>query len=270
MSVGHYENFPVASIALPAHLRQPVKVIYRFARSADDIADEGVMPAAERLSRLDAYRHQLNLIAAGRTAKEPLFVDLQRVIAAHRLPLEPFYDLLDAFEQDVTTTRYPTFDELLDYCRRSANPVGRLMLHLYDAATAQNVLDSDQICTGLQIANFLQDVAIDCGKGRIYLPQDELTRFGVAEAQIHASDPSGQWPALMRFQVDRCDQLLLGGSTLGSRLRGRMGLELRMIVAGGRRILRKIMLAKGDVYAHRPVLRAADWPLLVARSVLRF
>lgn len=269
MSAGHYENFPVASLALPAHLRGPVKVLYRFARSADDIADEGDLSASERLSRLDAYRHQLNLIAVGRRTNVALFADLAEVVRDRELPLEPLYDLLDAFEQDVTTTRYHSFEQLVDYCRRSANPVGRLMLHLFRAYTHENLRQSDQICTALQLANFLQDVGIDYRKGRVYLPQEDLARFGVSEAQIAASDASGPWESLMRFEAERCDALFIGGSPLARRLKGRLGLELRMIVAGGRRILAKIRSARGDVFARRPVLGAFDWPRIVARSILR-
>src|SRR5262245_25803800 len=161
MSVGHYENFPVASWLLPGALRPAVAAIYWFARTADDFADEGDAPAADRLVRLDAYRADLDRIAAGTAPVLPVLARLAPVIAAHGLPLRPFRDLLDAFSQDVVKTRYASFDEVLDYCRRSANPVGLLMLHLFGAASAENACRSDAICTGLQLANFWQDVAVD-------------------------------------------------------------------------------------------------------------
>ena len=271
MSVGHYENFPVASVLLPAHLRRPVAVIYRFARTADDFADEGDLPQAERLELLDAYRRELRRIDAGERPATALFADLSAVIAAHRLPLQPFFDLLDAFSQDVVKPRYANFDEVLDYCRRSADPVGRLMLHLYAAVPGPNASTylawSDSICSALQLINFWQDVEIDLAKDRIYLPQDEMARHGVTEAQLRERDAGGGFTPLMRFQIDRARSMLLAGAPLARRLPGRIGLELRMIVQGGLRILEKLERVEGDVFRHRPTLRPLDWPLMLWRSV---
>ena len=269
MSVGHYENFPVASVLLPAPLRHPVAVIYRFARSADDFADEGDLPAAARLAQLDAYRQELRRLETGAAPHEPLFAELGQIVRQYRLPLQLFHDLLDAFSQDVVKGRYADFAELADYCRRSANPVGRLLLHLFDAATADKLKLSDAICTSLQLINFWQDVAIDWRKDRVYLPQDELRRYGVAESQIASADVSGAWSALMRFQVERARMLMHEGAPLGRALPGRIGLEIRTIVQGGLRILEKIDKAGGDVYHRRPVLRAYDWPLLLLRALPR-
>ena len=268
MPVGHYENFPVASWLLPAPLRRPVSVIYRFARSADDFADEGEAPVAERLARLDAYRTELRRIEAGESPRGPLFHELREVIAAHRLPLEPFYDLLDAFSQDVTKSRYANFAEVMDYCRRSADPVGRLMLHLYRRFDADNLAYSNAICTALQLVNFWQDVDIDFRKDRIYLPQEDMARFGVSERQIAARDASGGWRDLMRFQVERARAMMLRGSPLAKRLPGRIGLEIRAVVQGGLRILEKIESVRGDVFRRRPVLTARDWPLVLARALV--
>lgn len=268
MSVGHYENFPVASLLLPAPLRRPVSVIYRFARSADDFADEGHLPGAERLACLGAYRTELRRLEAGESASSSLFRELLEVIAAHRLPFEPFYDLLDAFSQDVTKSRYASFAEVMDYCRRSANPVGRLMLHLYGRIDDENLACSNAICSALQLINFWQDVEIDFRKDRIYLPLDEMARFGVSEGQIAARDASGGWWDLMRFQIARARSMMLEGSPLVGRLPGRIGLEIRAVVQGGLRILEKIEGARGDVFRYRPVLRSWDWPLLFARALI--
>jgi len=268
MSVEHYENFPVASLLLPAPLRRPVAVIYRFARSADDFADEGDLAASARLALLDGYRAELGRIKAGRAPSTPLFRELGEVIAAHRLPFEPFYDLLDAFSQDVTKQRYASFAEVMAYCRRSADPVGRLMLALYGSADDENVARTDAICTALQLINFWQDVEIDFLKNRIYLPQDEMRRFGVTEAHIAARDASGGWWSLMRFQIERARSLMLAGAPLAVSLRGRIGLEIRTVVQGGLRILEKLERAQGDVFRHRPVLKALDWPLIFCRAVL--
>ena len=166
-----------------------------------------------------------------------MFERLAAVIAKYQLPLKPFYDLLSAFKQDVETTRYASYDDVLDYCARSANPVGLLMLHLYGAADEQNVRDSDAICSALQLINFLQDVAIDQQKERIYLPMEDLSRFAVSAAAFERPEAHGKWSALMRFEVARARALMLSGAPLALRLRGRIGWELRLVVQGGLRIL---------------------------------
>ena len=268
MSVGHYENFPVASLLLPAALRRPVSVIYRFARSADDFADEGDLTPEARLALLDGYRGELDRLKGGTPPAAPLFQELCEVIQAHGLPLAPFYDLLDAFSQDVRKARYASFAEVMDYCRRSADPVGRLMLHLYGKSDGINVAASDSVCSALQLINFWQDVEIDFRKNRIYLPQDEMARFGVTEAQIAARDASGGWWDLMRFQVERARALLLSGAPLALRLPGRISLEIRAVIQGGLRILEKLERARGDVFRHRPVLYRLDWPLILCRALL--
>jgi squalene synthase HpnC len=255
-------------VLLPARLRRPMAVIYWFARRADDFADEGDHSPAKRLALLEGFREALRGLAAGKPADDPFFASLGEVIATHRLPFQPFHDLLDAFSQDVTKARYSDYAEVLDYCTRSANPVGRLVLHLFGAAGEREHLQwSDAICTSLQLINFWQDVAIDYAKDRVYLPQDELTRFAVTEAQIAAGDANGAWPALMRFQVERARALMLAGAPLVRRLPGRMGLELRTIVQGGLRIAEKIDRVHGDVFRRRPVLRPADWPVLLMRAL---
>ncbi|HET9042252.1 MAG TPA: squalene synthase HpnC [Burkholderiales bacterium] len=270
MSVGHYENFPVASVLLPRRLRPAVAAIYWFARSADDFADEGDLAPAERLARLDCYREALRGIASGRPAADPRFERLAGAIRAHGLPLQAFHDLLDAFSQDVVKRRYANFDEVLDYCRRSANPVGLLMLHLFRAATAQNIRWSDAICTALQLINFWQDVAIDLRKDRIYFPRDEMARHGVSEADLFAARAEAPFRELMAFQVSRARALLESGAPLARAVGGRSGFELRMVVQGGLRILEKIDRVRGDVFRHRPALRGSDWLLMLWRAAARY
>jgi squalene synthase HpnC len=267
MAVKHYENFPVASLLLPRHFRHPVAQIYRFAREADDFADEGDVPDEVRIQQLASFGAELRRIERGLKPEIPWFSTLAAVIRDYHLPLEAFRDLLSAFTQDVTQKRYANFDQVLDYCRLSANPVGRLLLELYGTATPQNLEDSDAICSSLQLINFLQDIAVDFGKGRIYMPQDELARFRISETQIANHDAGGNWRAFMAYQVDRARALLMSGAPLGRRLEGRIGLELRMIVQGGNRILEKIGRIEGDVFRQRPVLKWFDWPLLLARAL---
>jgi len=267
MSVDHYENFPVASILLPARLREPVQIIYAFARSADDLADEGDATAAERLQALGAYQMELERIADGNMPDTALFRDLAQVITDYRLPLQPFYDLLSAFSQDVVTTRYANFPDLLDYCRRSADPVGILMLHLYEAASEENLRDSHAICSALQLINFWQDVAVDWDKDRIYLPEEDRLQFGVNEPQIAAGTNDAAWQNLMRFEVERARALLLAGAPLAVRLPGRVGWELRLVVQGGLRILEKIEAVDYDVFHRRPKLGRVDWLRLSMRAL---
>jgi len=260
--VDHYENFPVASYLLPARLRRPVEVIYAFARSADDIADEGELSEHERIAGLRAYDDALEQIAAGREPHGQLFRDLAVVIRQFKLPIELFYDLIDAFRQDVTKTRYADFAELLDYCRRSANPIGRLLLHLEQKTDAPNLTRSDAICSALQLINHWQDVAVDWQKnqaGRVYLPQDDLLRFGLADRDIAAAVVTPAWSEMMRFQTGRARQLLWSGRPLVSAMSGRFALELRMIVAGGACILDKIDAVNGDVFRFRPQMTRWDW-----------
>ena len=269
MPVDHYENFPVASLLLPARLREPVEAIYAFARSADDIADEGDADAATRLAALDAYRGQLDAIAAGGEPDDPMFQRLARSIREWQLPLPLFRDLLDAFSQDVVKTRYRDFDELLDYCRRSANPIGRLLLCLYRAETKHNLHASDAICSALQLINFWQDVAVDWQKSRIYLPSDSMARFGVGEDHVANARSDPAWSALMAFEVGRARKMMLDGAPLARRLPGRIGLELRLVVEGGLRILERIEAVGYDVFGHRPSLGRADWARLVWRATTR-
>ena len=266
MAVEHYENFPVASILLPKRLRRAVEVIYNFARQADDIADEGDLPDEERLARLDEFRAELKRIENGEPPQSPLFDALTEIVKKYQLPLQLLHDLLDAFSQDVLKKRYANYDELLDYCRRSANPVGRLLLHLYDAATPQNLAYSDDICTSLQLINFWQDVQKDYAIARIYLPQDEMARFGVSEAHIAAGRADQAWQALMQFQVQRARDMMRHGTPLGSILSGRIGLEMRLIIAGGNRILSKLEKSQYDMFRHRPLLRPLDWLIMLLNS----
>ncbi|MCD2516639.1 squalene synthase HpnC [Massilia sp. G4R7] len=267
MPVEHYENFPVASFLLPRRLVPAVEAIYAFARSADDIADEGNATPPERLAELERYGRELEAIERGAVPAEPMFARLAGVVAQYRLPVKPMHDLLSAFRQDVVTTRYADYTALLDYCRRSANPVGRLLLELYDAVDERNLRDSDAICTSLQLINFWQDVAIDLAKGRIYIPQEDLERHLVPESELGREPSNPAWRALMRFEVDRARALMLSGAPLALRLPGRVGWELRLMVQGGLRILESIEKVDYDVFARRPTLHASDWIVVAWRAM---
>jgi squalene synthase HpnC len=263
MGVGHYENFPVASLLLPARLRPAVRAIYRFARTADDLADEGDAPAVERLAALRALGRELDALDAPGTD----WPDLASAVSRHALPLAPFHDLLSAFAQDVTTHRYADYAALADYCRRSANPIGRLLLALYRRSEPALAAMADAVCTGLQLTNFWQDVRVDWDKARVYLPQEDLRRFGVDELQIARGRVDEAWRALMAFETARARALLQRGAPLAVALGGRVGVELRLVVQGGLRILERIDTAGGDVFGRRPALSARDWTVMGWRAL---
>ena len=269
----HYENFPVASVFLPRHLRGPIALIYSFARQADDFADEGDLSIEERLGLLDDFREQLDLLQAYINPKREFFLVLGKMIRSKKLPLSPFYDLLNAFSQDVVKTRYANYDEVLAYCAQSANPIGRLLLHLYGQASPENIKLSDHLCSALQLINFLQDIADDfkknADKQRIYLCQDEMAKFGVTEQMIADQVVNANWQQLMRFNLDRTSRLLQAGKPLGRILKGRIGFEMRMIIAGGERIICKLNQVNGDIYHHRPTLQPLDWLRIFFKALLK-
>lgn len=268
----HYENFPVASIALPKRLRHPVALIYNFARQADDIADEGHYKPEHRLAMLEGYKRQLDIIKENGKSNSIFFIEFGEMIYKENLPLQPFYDLLNAFTQDVTKTHYANFDEVLDYCELSANPIGNLLLHLFGKATPENLVYSNNVCTALQLINFYQDVAIDYDatfhKKRLYLCQDEMQQYHVTEAQIASQHVNQHWEQFMMFNIERAEAMLKAGKPLEQVLPGRMGLEMRMIIGGGEQIIYKLKKVRGDVFKHRPTLKAWDWPLILLKALL--
>lgn len=254
----HYENFPVASFAVPARLRGPVAAIYAYARTADDFADEDERTPEARLALLRDYGCRLDAMAAGNPGNDPVFIALDDCCRRFRLPLSLFHDLLDAFRQDVTKKCYTDFAEVLDYCRRSANPVGRLLLHLYGEAEPGRLSHSDAICSALQLINFLQDIRQDYHEhGRIYLPQRDMRECGVSEDAVAAGRTDPAMLRLVDLQLDRIRGLLATGAPLAWQLRGRLGLELRMILFGARRVLDRLAAQREDVF-RRPRLTRMD------------
>ena len=270
MSVDHYENFPVASWLCPPALRPPIVAIYRFARTADDIADEGEATSTERVADLDAYRADLLAVAADRppSSRWPdVFIPLEHAIAAHRLPLPLLGDLLDAFRQDALQTRYADRAELLDYCRRSANPIGRLLLHLYDVADARSLAQSDAICSALQLANFWQDLGVDASRDRLYVPAADALRHGVATDELLARRDSVRVHALVGELVSWARALMLSGAPLVHAIGGRAGWELRLVVQGGLRVLERIDRLGGATLLSRPALGWRDAPVIGWRAL---
>lgn len=274
----HYENFPVASVFLPHHLRDPIALIYSFARQADDFADEGDLTAKRRLELINDFRDELDLLHAYIKPQTAFFRVLGAMIKANKLPYEPFYDLLNAFSQDVTKNRYSNYDEVLEYCKRSANPIGRLLLHLYGQSNTNNIQLSDHICSALQIINFLQDIAIDFKKNeskqRIYLCQDEMASFGITETKIQnfvdeKQNIDDNWQKFMLFNLHRVSALLNTGKPLGRILTGRIGFEMRMIIAGGERIISKISKVNGDIFRFRPTLNHWDWLVIFVKALMK-
>lgn len=282
VGVDHYENFPVASLLCPPALRPAVVALYGFARTADDLADEGDAPAAQRLADLAAYRQALHAALATPTDGQPLasadpgadaarwarvFGPLARAQQQHRWPPALLHDLLDAFEQDVRNPPYPSRASLLDYCRRSANPVGRLLLHLYRVDDPQALQQSDAICSALQLINFWQDLGRDQRHGRNYLPDDVLAEHGLPPAYGRPPADSPALRQVVRALCDWAEGLMHAGAPLALRLPGRMGWELRLVVQGGLRILDKIRHLDHGTLLTRPTLGKADGPVLLWRAL---
>jgi len=255
----HYENFPVASWIVPRRMRWPIAAIYAFARKADDYADEGDLDNAMRLQQLDTMTECINAIYTGSPPDEPMYIALSDCIQRFNLPADLFHDLLSAFKQDVTQQRYADFGELMNYCRRSANPVGRLMLYLYGQTDRKSLGYSDAICSALQLINFYQDLAQDYDEmNRIYIPQDEIRAAFVNDTYFKNRITDGPMTLLMRKQYLRASKLLNAGAPLGKTLKGRFGLQIRMICAGASRILQKLDKQTDDLYS-RPRLGFGDW-----------
>lgn len=234
LAKSHYENFPVASILLPKRLRLPISVIYAFARTADDFADEGNAPQETRLKQLEYYSQALLQISEqSYQGHDPIFIALADVILQYDLPVHLFEDLLSAFKQDVVKNRYANFDEILDYCTRSANPVGRLLLHLSAQTSNEQLEQSDAVCTALQLINFYQDIVQDyTEQDRIYIPQDELAKAGLSESDLVNANSEKIAP-LIRDLYQRTETIMKKGYPLGSTLTGRMGWEVRAMTLGG-------------------------------------
>jgi squalene synthase HpnC len=262
---GHYENFPVASRLVPRALRPHICSIYAFARRADDFADEPEYEGG-RLERLDEWENGLDRCLQG-APEGPVFIALAETIRAFDLPDRWLRDLLDAFRQDCRVTRYESWSELLDYCRRSANPVGRMVLHLFGYTDDRRGAWSDAICSALQLTNFWQDVEIDWRKGRLYLPGEALRKHGVSEEDIRDGRMHDGLRALMREMTGRTRTLFEEGKPLLGSLRGRLALELRSVWLGGNRILDKIDRADSDVFAKRPTLSRLDFLLAAGHAL---
>jgi squalene synthase HpnC len=265
----HYENFPVASILLPKAMRPAIAAIYAFARRADDMADEPGLEAADRLRQLDEWQDRLRRCDEARalpeapTADDLIFHALADAIRVHALPLALFEDLLSAFRQDVTVKRYGTWTDLLDYCSRSANPVGRLVLRVAGYQDAALDRASDALCTALQLTNFWQDVARDWAIGRLYVPLEERDRAGAREADLDAGRMTPEWQAALGAAAGRTRAFYAGGRPVCDGVRGRLRLELRLTWLGGLRILDRLEGAGFDVFASRPEIGARDaLPLL--------
>lgn len=264
---GHYENFPVASLVIPRHLRTPVAAIYAFARRADDIADEGNASTAIRIAELEKMHRDFNDAIGGNTPDDFLYIALQHTVHNHQLNPQYFHDLLDAFMQDISKTRYASFDEVLDYCRRSANPVGRLILQLFQQESEQNNHDSDLICSALQLINFMQDIQQDLAENdRVYLPLDEMRQADVTVEELRKQS---QEPHVVRFvhtQVRRARQMMLDGAALGKRLGGRLGIEVRTIIHGGLYVCDALLTQ--DIYC-RPRLMAVNRLGILSKAIFR-
>lgn len=264
----HYENFPVVSLLIPSHLRKDVAIIYWFARTADDLADEGNFSSEERLKKLNDFEGKLHVLL--KTESENDFeAALKQTISSNNLSPENFFNLLKAFKQDVVKTRYNSIEEVLDYCSNSANPVGRILLELFDIRNEKAFFYSDKICTALQITNFIQDTKIDYQKGRIYYPLDEMQNFQVDENMFEISRNNLNLKQLIEFSVDRVQNLFNEGRKILEFLSGRFKYEIAWTINGGEEILNKIRGADYDVISKRPYLSKYDFVKIFGKNLIK-
>jgi squalene synthase HpnC len=263
----HYENFPVVSWLLPRRLHQHFYNVYAYCRTADDLGDEHPDPHRS-LALLGWWRDQLAQCYAG-APQHPVFIALKETIDEFHIPQRPFEDLIAAFEQDQRVRDYDTFAQLGDYCTRSANPVGVLVLYLSGAHNARNVAWSDSICTGLQLANFWQDVARDLDIGRVYLPREDRERFGYTDEELRGRQTTPAFLDLMRFEVDRARGFLLAGRPLVEHVPLRLQIDVELFIRGGLKILERIEDIGYRVWETRPVVAKRDFARLFLRSAGR-
>jgi len=249
---------------IPAEQRGPIAAVYAFARVADDFADEPGWTPPERLSLLDDWRRRLRACGSSHN-RHPVFWAVADAVERFRLPLDPFERLITAFERDVTKNRHENFDEVLDYCRYSANPVGELVLRVFGFWNEERGKWSDAVCTGLQLANFWQDVTVDAAKDRIYVPREDMKAHGLAEEQILRGPVIEPLRRLIAFQVERTWTFFRAGVPLCDDVPNPLRRELRLVWLGGTRILEKIGAQDGDVWGQRPTLGKTDLPRLMQR-----
>jgi len=267
LAQSHYENFPVGSFLLPRELRRPIRLIYAFARVADDLADEGADAEETRLRKLDEWEGELNG-ALGGGGGSSFFTELAQVITSNSIPSSLFSDLIEAFRMDARGATYETFDMVEFYCRHSANPIGRILLHLLGSAKRELFVYSDAICTALQLTNFWQDLSVDIERNRVYIPSEDLARFGLTLEDLRQNAGTGKLPHLLKYQVDRTRNFFLKGMPLLRLIDRRFALELRMTVNGGLKILEKIEAQNYDILRRRPSISTLDRALLLGRSLL--
>jgi phytoene synthase len=263
----HYENFPVGSFLLPKEFREPIRLVYAFARVADDIADEGNDSKETRLQRLDEWEGEFRRMLAGDT-RISFFQELEETANKYAIPPSLFFDLIEAFRMDAGGRDYSTFEDLLFYCRHSANPVGRILLHIFNCANDETGKFSDMICTALQLTNFWQDLSVDIKRNRVYIPHEDFERFGLTADDLKSGGGTDAVRPLLKFQVERTKKLFLGGRPLFRLIDKRFALELRLTYHGGMRMLEKVEHLAYDTLHHRPVLSRFDWALIVIRSLL--
>ena len=264
----HYENFPVASFLLPRTQRSYIAAIYAFARTADDFADEGTFAPDERLQRLDEWEEKLELSFAGRP-DHPIFIALAETASRTGMPKKLLADLLAAFRMDVRQNRFPTFDDLLFYCVHSANPVGRLVLYVFQDASERKMGLSDNICTALQLANFWQDVSVDWKKGRLYVPLEDFERFGYTESDLDRKVADQRFRQLMKFEVDRTRELFVAGKPLLTEVTRKLRFELNLTWNGGMTILKKVEGLEYHLLETRPKISIMDKALIVLKAIAR-
>ena len=263
----HYENLPVGSLLIPKRYREPIHLVYTFARVADDLADEGTMSSAERIDKLNEWQQHLHNAMNGERSIT-LFERLSDVLMKFQIPVRLFDDLIVAFKRDASNPEYHTFDDVLEYCKYSANPIGRILLHIFGCSTDVTDRLSDSICTALQLTNFWQDISVDTGRNRIYIPTSDLRFFNMQASGLRSISRTDAFNNLMRMEVERTRNIFQSGQPLFALVNEQFRFELKMIWHGGMRILEKIESQNFETRDKRPSLNLFDKALIVTRSLM--
>jgi len=263
----HYENFPVATLLFPKKIRDAATILYQFARSGDDIADEGNLSTKERLKQLNHYQHRLDQIKKNNLNVELLFMDIYKVIQQHHIPIILFQKFIDAFKQDITTKRYSNYKAVSAYCDKAAAPAGEMILSLFTMNSKKNIRYSNSLCQALALIGMSQDFHVDILKNRLYIPMDEMKRFNLKILDIQNKQFTNNWKIFKKFWLNRIELLLKSGSPLGEHLDGRLALQVRIMIAAAHTLVNRMKQDHCNLFNNPPTLSKTDWFLIFCRCI---
>jgi hydroxysqualene synthase len=263
----HYENFPVATLIFPKKIREAATLLYQFARQCDDIADEGSFSKQDRLQQLNIYKKQIHNLKSKTAIRTPLFSDIKKVVDNHKLDHSLFNRFMVAFEQDIKKNNYRNFEDLISYCNNAANPAGEMILTLFKKNTKKNIIYSNSLCTSLALLGILQDMPEDYKKRRIYIPKNEMKRFKLNPTDIKRKNFGYNWITYKKFSIQRIEHILKHGKPLEKRLKGRLKLQIRILIKAIELLIKRINNSKCDLFNNPPKLSKIDWIFITLKSI---